>query len=289
MASQPSNTFRHNGHAYTVTMIEPRINANGQPSADAIRTAIFERPIVTNANRGKVVTVTGYFTPATFTVTGFRHPIEFETNQTPITGAPITMQWIGVGTRGGVELVSDWISQGQISLDDLPLKKLLAAAVKACAFTATTIATDEITASIDLGNGVKQVKKLNIANSPRFMKMQGMPPLTFTRIGGELLQVKKNAKALTAPSQVEAVHRADSAPMKSPQALKRIADLYETAEGLGRDGRGYRTIAEWIELKTNGIRPATTAQQMISLAREAGYLEKRKPKTKTKPKQRGKK
>ena len=86
-----------------------------------------------------------------------------------------------------------------------------------------------------------------------------------------------------------AVHRADAAPMKSPQALKRIAELYEAAERLGRDGRGYRTIAEWIELKTNGARPATTAQQMISLARNAGYLEKRKPKTKTKPKQRGKK
>ena len=289
MASQPSNTFRHNGHAYTVTMIEPRLNANGQPSADAMRTAIFERPKVTNANRGKVVTVTGYLTPATFTVTGFRHPIEFEINQTPILGAPITMQWIGIGTRGGVELVSDWIAQGQISLDDLPLKKLLAAAVKACAFTATTIATDEITASMDLGNGVTRVRKMNIASSPRFMKLQGLPPLTFTRIGGELVQVKKNTKALTAPSQVEAVHRADAAPMKSPQALKRIAELYEAAERLGRDGRGYRTIAEWIELKTNGARPATTAQQMISLARNAGYLEKRKAKTKTKPKQRGKK
>jgi hypothetical protein len=289
MASQPSNTFRHDGHAYTVTMIEPRINPNGQPSADAMRTAIFERPKVTNANRGKVITVTGYFTPATFTVTGFRHPIEFETNQTPILGAPITMQWIGVGTRGGVELVSDWITQGQISLDNLPLKKLLAAAVKACAFTATTIATDEITSSIDLGNGVTRVKKMNIANSPPFMKMQGMPPLTFTRIGGELVQVKKNTKALTAPSQVEAVHRADTAPMKSPQALKRIADLFIAAEEIGREGRGYRTIAEWIEMKTNGVRPASTAQQMISEARKAGYLEKRKPKTKTKPKQRGKK
>ena len=289
MASQPSNTFRHNGHAYTVTMIEPRLNANGQPTADAMRTAIFERPKVTNANRGKVVTVTGYLTPATFTVTGFRHPIEFEINQTPFLGAPITMQWIGIGTRGGVELVSDWITQGQISLDDLPLKKLLAAAVKACAFTATTIATDEVTSSMDLGNGVTRARKMNIANSPRFMKMPNMPPLTFTRIGGELVQVKKNTKALTAPSQVEAVHRADAAPMKSPQALKRIADLYKAAERLGRDGRGYRTIAEWIELKTNGVRPASTAQQMISLARDAGYLEKYQPKTKTKPKQRGKK
>jgi hypothetical protein len=121
------------------------------------------------------------------------------------------------------------------------------------------------------------------------MNMQGMPPLTFTRIGGELVQVKKNTKALTAPSQVEAVHRADAAPMSSPQALKRIAELYRAAEGLGKEGRGYRTIAEWIELKTNGVRPATTAQQMISLARKAGYLEKPKPKTKTKPKQRGKK
>ena len=190
MASQPSNTFRHDGHAYTVTMIEPRLNANGQPSADAVRTAIVELPKVTNANRGKVVTVTGYFTPAKFTVTGFRHPIEFETNQTPVLGAPITIHWIAIGTRGGVELVSDWNTQGQISLDNLPLGKILAAAVKACAFTATTIAADEITESI--------------------------------------------------------------------------------------------------ELKTNGVRPATTAQQMISLARKAGHLEKPKPK-KTKPKQRGKK
>ena len=288
MASQPSNTFRHDGHAYTVTMIEPRLNANGQPSADAVRTAIVERPKVTNANRGKVVTVTGYFTPAKFTVTGFRHPIEFETNQTPFLGAPITIQWIAIGTSGGVELVSDWITQGQISLDNLPLGKILAAAVKACAFTATTIAADEITEAIELNNGQTLIKKINIANAPKFMKFRGLPPLTFTRIGGELVQVKKNTKALTAPSEVEAVHRADAAPMSSPQALKRIADLYRAAEGLGRVGRGYRTIAEWIELKTNGVRPATTAQQMISLARKAGHLEKPKPK-KTKPKQRGKK
>ena len=286
MASQPSNTFRHDGHAYTVTMIEPRLNANGQPSADAVRTAIVERPKVTNANRGKVVTVTGYFTPAKFTVTGFRHPIEFETNQTPILGAPITIQWIAIGTRGGVELVSDWNTQGHISLDNLPLGKILAAAVKACAFMATTIATDEITESIELDNGKTLIKKFNVSNAPKFMKFRGLPPLTFTRIGGELVQVKKNTKALTAPSEVEAVHRADAAPMSSPQALKRIADLYRTAEGLGREGRGYRTIAEWIELKTNGVRPATTAQQMISLARKAGHLEKPKPK-KTKPKQRG--
>ena len=286
MASQPSNTFRHDGHAYTVTMIEPRLNANGQPSADAVRTAIVERPKVTNANRGKVVTVTGYFTPAKFTVTGFRHPIEFETNQTPILGAPITIQWIAIGTRGGVELVSDWNTQGQISLDNLPLGKILAAAVKACAFMATTIATDEITESIELDNGKTLIKKFNVSNAPKFMKFRGLPPLTFTRIGGELVQVKKNTKALTAPSEVEAVHRADAAPMSSPQALKRIADLYRTAEGLGREGRGYRTIAEWIEMKTNGVRPATTAQQMISLARKAGHLEKPKPK-KTKPKQRG--
>ena len=288
MASQPSNTFRHDGHAYTVTMIEPRLNANGQPSADAVRTAIVELPKVTNANRGKVVTVTGYFTPAKFTVTGFRHPIEFETNQTPILGAPITIQWIAIGTRGGVELVSDWITQGQISLDNLPLGKILAAAVKACAFTATTIATDEINESIELDNGKTLIKKFNVSNAPKFMKFRGLPPLTFTRIGGELVQVKKHTKALTASSQVDAVHRADAAPLSSPQALKRIADLYRAAEGLGRVGRGYRTIAEWIELKTNGVRPATTAQQMISLARKAGHLEKPKPK-KTKPKQRGKK
>lgn len=286
MASQPSNTFRHDGHAYTVTMIEPRLNANGQPSANAMRTAIVERPKVTNANRGKVVPVTGYFTPAKFTVTGFRHPIEFETNQTPLLGAPITIQWIAIGTKGGVELFSEWITQGQISLENLPLGKILAAAVKACAFTATTIATDEITASIKLDDGKTLTKKMKIGNRPSFIRYENLPPLTFTRIGGELVQIKKNTKTLTAPSQVEAVHRADAAPMSSPQALKRIADLYRAAEGLGREGRGYRTIAEWIELKTNGVRPATTAQQMISLARKAGHLEKPKPK-KTKPKQRG--
>jgi hypothetical protein len=264
-------------------MIEPRLSANGQPSADAMRTAIVERPKVTNANRGKVVTVTGYFTPSKFTVSGFRHPIEFETNQTPLLGAPITIQWIAIGTKGGVDLFSEWITQGQISLENLPLGKILAAAVKACAFTATTIATDEITASIKLDDGKTLTKKMKIGNRPSFIRYENLPPLTFTRIGGELVQVKKNTKA---PSQVEAVHRADAAPMSSTQALKRIADLYRAAEGLGREGRGYRTIAEWIELKTNGVRPATTAQQMISLARKAGHLEKPKPK-KTKPKQRG--
>ena len=92
------------------------------------------------------------------------------------------------------------------------------------------------------------------------------------------MEVKKTAKALSAPTQVEAIHRADAAPMKSPQALKRIADLFTIADQLGKVGRGYKPIAEWIEIQTNGQRPATTAQQMISMARKAGYL----PKTKAK-------
>ena len=278
MASQPSNTFRHDGHAYTVTMIEPRFGASGQPSAEALKRTIVERPKVTKANRGKAVTVTGYFAPAKFEIKGFRHPIEIETAQTPIIGAPLTIQWIGIGKRGQLDSIAEWSTQGQISLDNLPLGKILAAAVKASAFVATTTAVDEITESIDLGGGKVISKALKIGDAPRFMKFRNMPALVFTRIGGESVQVKKNLKTLTAPAQVEAIHRADAAPISSPQALKRIADLFTIADQLGKVGRGYKPIAEWIEIQTNGQRPATTAQQMISMARKAGYLPKIKAK-----------
>jgi hypothetical protein len=278
MASQPSNTFRHDGHAYTVTMIEPRFGASGQPSAEALKRTIVERPKVTKANRGKAVTVTGYFAPARFEIKGFRHPIEIETAQTPIIGAPLTIQWIGIGKRGQLDSIAEWSTQGQISLDNLPLGKILAAAVKASAFVATTTAVDEITESIDLGGGKVISKALKIGDAPRFMKFRNMPALVFTRIGGESVQVKKNLKTLTAPAQVEAIHRADAAPISSPQALKRIADLFTIADQLGKVGRGYKPIAEWIEIQTNGQRPATTAQQMISMARKAGYLPKIKAK-----------
>jgi hypothetical protein len=259
-------------------MIEPRFGALGQPSAEALNRAIFERPKVTKANRGKAVTVTGYFAPARFEIKGFRHPIEIETAQTPITGAPLTIQWIGIGKRGQLDSIAEWSTQGQISLDNLPLGKILAAAVKASAFVATTTAVDEITESIDLGGGKVISKALKIGDAPRFMKFRNMPALVFTRIGGESVQVKKNLKTLTAPAQVEAIHRADAAPISSPQALKRIADLFTIADQLGKVGRGYKPIAEWIEIQTNGQRPATTAQQMISMARKAGYLPKIKAK-----------
>jgi hypothetical protein len=278
MASQPSNTFRHDGHAYTVTMIEPRFGASGQPSAEALKRTIVERPKVTKANRGKAVTVTGYFAPAKFEIKGFRHPIEIETAQTPITGAPLTIQWIGIGTRGQLDSITDWITQGQISLDNLPMRKILMAAIKASAFTATTTAVDEITETIDLGGGKAKTVTIKIGDAPRFMKFRNAADLVFTRIGGEVMQVKKTAKALSVPSQVEAIHRADAAPIFSPQALKRIAELYTVATELGRVGRGYKTITEWIEIQTNYQRPATTAQQMISMARKDGYL----PKTKAK-------
>ena len=278
MASQPSNTFRHDGHAYTVTMIEPKFGASGQPSAEALKRTIVERPKVTKANRGKTVTVTGYFAPARFEIKGFRHQIEIETAQTPITGAPLTIQWIGIGTRGTLESITDWITQGQISLDNLPMRKILMAAIKASAFTATTTAVDEITETIDLGGGKAKTVTIKIGDAPRFMKFRNAADLVFTRIGGEVMQVKKTAKALSVPSQVEAIHRADAAPVFSPQALKRIAELYTVATKLGKVGRGYKTITEWIEIQTNYQRPATTAQQMISMARKDGYL----PKTKAK-------
>lgn len=278
MASQPSNTFRHDGHAYTVTMIEPKFGASGQPSAEALKRTIVERPKVTKANRGKTVTVTGYFAPAKFEIKGFRHPIEIETAQTPITGAPLTIQWIGIGKRGQLDSITDWITQGQISLDNLPMRKILMAAIKASAFTATTTAVDEITETIDLGGGKAKTVTIKIGDAPRFMKFRNAADLVFTRIGGEVMQVKKTAKALSVPSQVEAIHRADAAPVFSPQALKRIAELYTVATELGKVGRGYKTITEWIEIQTNYQRPATTAQQMISMARKDGYL----PKTKAK-------
>ena len=280
-AKQPSTSVRHDGHTLTVTMLEPRLSATGQPPAAAIKRAIFERPKATNANRGKQVPVTGYLVPARFKVDGFRHPVEFEVTATPISGVPILINWVAVGKIGGPLSALEFETQGQISLDNLPLGKLLAAAVKACAFTATTTATDEVQAEV--APGVKW--KLDPNRWPPFMHLREFPSLQFVRIGGQAVAVKRNMQALTTESEIVSVHKADDAPINSPAALKRIAALYELATQLGPQGRGYKPIAEFIEQQTHGRRPRNTAQQMISLARKAGYL----PKRTTKPKKRGKK
>ena len=279
-AKQPSTSIRHDGHTLTVTMVEPRLSASGQPPAAAIKRAIFERPKFANANHGRQVPVTGYLVPARFKVDGFRHPVEFELIATPISGVPILMNWLAVGTIGGPLSALEFETQGQISLDNLPLGKLLAAAVKACAFTATTTATVEVQAEIVPGVNWK----LNPNNYPPFMHLREFPPLQFIRIGGQAVAVKRNMAALLAESEIVSVHKADDAPINSPAALKRIATLYELATQLGHEGRGYKPIAEFIEQQTHGRRPKNTVQQMISLARKAGYL----PKRTTKPKKRGK-
>jgi len=271
-SSAPRATFHHGGRVLTVEMIVPRLKANGEPIGK--HPPPIYRRINSNAKADRHI-VTGYITHATFTVTGWRHPIEFRTIVT-IFGYPITIGRITIGTDEplGIEAYE---TQGQITLDGLPMVKLLNAALQASAFTAYA-RPHRTTAAI----GGRQMR-VNMDNAPPFMVLRdASEPLEYIRIGGNLTAIAKDAKVLAGSPQIAATHRADDAPIKSPAALKRIAYLFRQAEMLGKSGRGHQTIAKWIEHQTNGKRPAATVQQMIGWARDAKLLDRRKPKPKPK-------
>lgn len=274
----PSATFGHAGYRITVEMIKPRIMANGQPEnapdTKEIWPSIYRRinpkPKGTKANQRTIVT--GYFAFATFRVTGWRHPIEFYTCTT-IFSEPITIQRITVGTDESLGILAYEVQgQGQISLDGLPLGKLLAASIKACAFTAYAKPHRDFVAFMG------RQRKVNMDGAPAFMVWRGaVDPLEFVSIGGQPAAIKRDTKQLAGSIEIEAIHRADNAPMNSALALRRIATLYRDAVMFGKEHRGYQTIAKWIEQQTNGKRKANTVQQMIAMARAAGYLERSKP------------
>jgi len=265
----PRATFQHGGLTLTVEMIVPPLAANGEPIGKPPTTY---RRINSNAKAGRH-TVTGYFTHATFTVTGWRHPIEFRTIAT-IFGSPITISRITIGTDESLGAM-DYRTQGQITLDGLPMGKLINAALKASAFTAYA-RPHRTTAAV---NGRQM--RVGMNGAPPFMVLHdASEPLEFIRIGGNPTAIANDSKVLAGSPQIAATHRADDAPIKSPAALKRIADLYRQAEMLGKVGRGHQTIAKWIEHQTNSKRPAATVQQMIGWARKAKLLDERKPKPK---------
>jgi len=267
----PRATFQHGGRTLTVEMIEPRLAANGKPNGKPPTTY---RRINSNAKADRHI-VTGYFTYATFTVTGWRHPIEFRTIAT-IFGSPITISRITIGTDEPLG-VMEYQERGQITLDGLPMGKLLNAALQASAFTAYA-RPHRTTAAID-----GRQMRVNMDNAPPFMVLHdASEPLEFIRIGGNPTAIANDSKVLAGSPQIAATHRADDAPIKSPAALKRIADLYRQAETFGKVGRGHQTIAKWIEHQTNSKRPAATVQQMIGWARKAKLLDERKPKPKSK-------
>ena len=268
----PRATFQHGGRTLTVEMIEPRLKTNGEPIGK--HPPPIYRRINSNAKAGRHIVI-GYITHATFTVTGWRHPIEFRTIAT-IFGSPITISRITIGTDEPLGAV-DYETQGQITPDGLPMVKLLNAALKASAFTAYA-RPHRTTAAI---RGIPF--RVNMDNAPPFMMLRdASEPLEFIRIGGNLTAIANDAKVLAGSPQIAATHRADDAPIKSPAALKRIADLYRQAETFGKVGRGHQTIAKWIEHQTNSKRPAATVQQMIGWARKAKLLDERKPKPKPK-------
>lgn len=267
----PRATFGHAGRVLTVEMIVPRLAANGKPIGKVHTTY----PRINSNAKASRHTVTGYFTYATFTVTGWRHPIEFRTMAT-IFGYPITIGRITIGTDEPLGAV-DYETQGQITLDGLPMGKLLNAALQASAFTAYAW-PHRTTAAID-----GRQMRVNMDNAPPFMVLHdASEPLEFISIGGNPTAIANDAKVLAGSPQIAATHRADDAPIKSPAALKRIADLFGQAETLGKAGRGHQTIAKWIEHQTNGKRPAATVQQMICWARDAKLLDRRKPQPKPK-------
>lgn len=245
----PSATFGHAGYKVTVEMIKPRIMADGQPERQSSNRPWprFYPHIKQNIDDpdGVQRIVTGYFTNATFRVTGWRHPIEFCTIHT-VPGPPATIQRITIGTDEALG-TRDYQAQDQISLDGLPLGKLLAASLEASAHTATI-----------------KLHRSSMTFASRKVTRDHVP--IFVRLGD------------ASDPQIGATHPGDAAPMKSKIALRRIAKLYRDAVAIERVGRGYKTIAKWIEQQTGGKRKAATAQQMIAMARAAGYLDQSRPK-----------
>lgn len=269
---QPSTTFGHANRTITVTMIEPKINANGKPTLNESN-HIYRRinPVSNTATKPQRVKVVGYFVPASFRVTGWIHPIEFRTMFNPISSR-ITIQRITVGTDDILGAQDIYDGQDQVTLTGIPMGKLLAAAVKACVFTAYAKPTRSTV------NLLGKTRRFDPTGAPPFMKIANQSdPIEFVSIGGT--PTKADTAALLATTLDDRAG-VDLLPMSSPAALRRIASLYKFAEQAGRVGRDYKSVADWISDRTG--RPATTCQQMISMARDAKLLPK--PVTKTKPK-----
>ena len=269
---QPSATFGHANRSITVTMIEPKINANGKPTLNELN-HIYRRinPVSNTTTKPQRVKVVGYFVPASFRVTGWIHPIEFRT-MFNVFSSRITIQRITVGTDDTLGILDIDGGQDQVTLTGIPMGKLLAAAVKACVFTAYAKPTRSTV------NFLGKTRRFDPTGAPPFMKITDQSdPIEFVSIGGT--PTKADTAALLATTLDDRAG-VDLLPMSSPAALRRIADLYKFAEQAGRVGRDYKSVADWISDRTG--RPATTCQQMISMARDAKLLPK--PVTKTKPK-----
>lgn len=268
---QPSTTFGHANRTITVTMIEPKINANGKPTLNESN-HIYRRinPASNTTTKPQRVKVMGYFVPASFRVTGWIHPIEFRTMFNPFSSR-ITIQRITVGTDDTLGALDIDDGQDQITLTGIPMGKLLAAAVKACVFTAYA---KPARSTVNLFGKTRRADPTGL---PPFWKTNQSDPIEFVSIGGTPTKADTAVLLATTPDDRAGV---DLLPMSSPAALRRIASLYKFAEQAGRVGRDYKSVADWISDRTG--RPATTCQQMISMARDAKLLPK--PVTKTKPK-----
>jgi len=210
---------------------------------------------IPTTKRGASIPITGYLVPATFKVTGWRHPIEFVTTNS-LKGDRITIQRITIGSGDGSWSYTDDGDQPDIYLDRLPIGKIFDAALKACAFTATIPA--------------RKINKRVKSDLP-FMRITELdtPPLMLT-IGGE--PTNDDRAILLRKSDDRSDDRSDGRAIDDPQSLKAIARHYNEYKRIGKIAAGSVTIARYLEMNIG--KPQNTCQQMISMCRKAGYLPK---------------
>lgn len=237
------STFKHQGRTITVKMIDPKVGADGRINNDW-HGYIYRIPM---NRRGAVVDVVGTISHATYTITGWRHPIKITTSAVFML-PPIVITHIEIGHRGAVG-IRDF---AEIDLEGLPLIKIKMAAIRAGTFAAKLKT-----------RGAKTPK------SHPFMRRKELDqPLTDIRMGGRL----GSADEIVFGRNYQAENRRLILPIDDLRSLEQIAKLYNEYYKIGRDRLGYVSCVKYLSQQSG--RPANTCQQMISMCRERGLLTK---------------
>ena len=250
-------TVKHQGIVLTVEMINPNVNLDGRIPR-GWRYYTYRIPF---GKRGAVVDVVGIITHATFAVTGWRHPIQFRTNNLGI-GDPIIIQHIEIGTYGSESGDVGFEDYAEIDLSGLPLTKLRDAAIRASTFTGKLKTRKSNTKKLT-------EQKITVTSRHPYLRIVELDhEITDIKVGGGL--PGKEFAQLSRKSDLENVRA--FGPMRSDQALNEIAKHYKNYYKIGKENLGYLSCAKYLEKMTG--RSSNTCQQMISICRERGKLPK---------------
>jgi hypothetical protein len=166
----------------------------------------------------------------------------------------VIIQHIEIGKRGYL-----WSHEWQeVDLDGIPLGKIREHARRA----ATFVGKLKTRTSNTVGNP-------KVTSQHPFIRFRELDePITDIKIGGELSAID----AAQFGSKYDPENNRSLLPMNNPKSLAEVARLYKQYYQIGRDAAGYLTVSKYIAREIN--RPATTCQQMISIARAQGLLPK---------------